>query len=282
MNMRKFKLMNDAIGDSGGGTATAEAPAPEAAAAPAAPAAPSLLASAKSEAPAAAAAEPASKDWIPEKFRVMNGDALDVEASARKLAESYSGLEKRVGSGDVPPKTAEEYAVTVPEVFKEVWQEDERFQAFKADAIGAGLTQKQFDFVVGKYFDAMPSLVQGALQIDANKATEELRQSWKTDAEFKTNIGDALKAFDQFADPQDKANIDAIGNNPIVLRILAKVGKEIQEGGGIPLDSANTGADSVQDLMRSDAYLNARHPDHKATSAKVQAFYAKKFGSTPA
>lgn len=270
MKPRKFVLMDDTPGAAGGGD-----PAPVVATeAPAAQ--PSLLATAKAEAPAP------TTDWIPEKFRVNNGDALDIEASARKLAESYAGLEKRVGSGDVPPKSADEYAVTVPDALKEAWAEDDRFKAFKTDALGAGLTQKQFDFVVGKYFNVMPELVQGAAQLDANKATEELRQVWKTDAEFKTNVGDALKAFEKFADPEDRARIDEIGNNPVVLRILAKVGKETQEAGGIPQQGANTGADSVQDLMRSDAYLNSKHPDHKSTSQKVQAFYAKKYGSIPA
>ncbi len=273
MKPRKFVLMDDTPGAAGGGDPVA----------PAAPAdaAPSLLASAKIEAPAGDVL-PAGNDWLPEKFRVNNGEALDVEASARKLAESYAGLEKRVGSGDVPPKSADEYAVTVPDALKEAWQEDDRFKAFKTDALGAGLTQKQFDFVVGKYFDVMPELVQGAAQLDANKAAEELRKTWATDSEFKANVGDALKAFEKFADPEDRARIDEIGNNPVVLRILAKVGKETQEAGGIPQQGANTGADSVQDLMRSDAYLNSKHPDHKTTSQKVQAFYAKKYGNVPA
>jgi len=272
MKIRKFVLMDDAPGAAGGGD-----PVASLSAAPADPVAqPSLLATAKTD------ATPAPADWIPEKFRVNNGEALDVEASARKLAESYAGLEKRVGSGDVPPKSADEYAVTVPDALKEAWQEDDRFKAFKTDALGAGLTQKQFDFVVGKYFDVMPELVQGAAQLDANKASEELRKTWATDSEFKANVGDALKAFEKFADPEDRARIDEIGNNPVVLRILAKVGKETQEAGGIPQQGANTGADSVQDLMRSDAYLNSKHPDHKTTSQKVQAFYAKKYGNVPA
>lgn len=282
MNCRKFVLMDETPGAAGGGEAPPAAPAaPEAPAAPAAQ--PSLLATAKADAPPAAPAAPAAGvDWIPEKFRVLNGDALDVEASARKLAESYTGLEKRVGSGDVPPKSADDYTTTVPDAFKDVWQEDDRFKAFKADAIGAGLTQKQFDFVVGKYFGVVPELVQGAAQLDAAKATEELRQVWTTDSEFKANVGDALKAFEKYADPADMARIDEIGNNPVVLRILAKVGKETQEAGGITQQGASTGADNVQDLLRSDAYLNAKHPDHKATSAKVQAFYAKKYGTAAA
>ena len=51
-------------------------------------------------------------DYIPEKYRTNKEDGtLDLEASSRKVAEAYKQLETRFGSGDVPPKTADEYAV---------------------------------------------------------------------------------------------------------------------------------------------------------------------------
>lgn len=284
MFKRKFPLMDGTPGAGGGGAPAGDAPpaAPAASAPPAAPsanappaAAPSILASGKPP-------EPTPNEWLPEKFRVVNGDALDVEASARKLAESYAGLEKRVGSGDVPPKTADDYAITVPDEFKDVWAEDDRFKSFRTDALAAGMTQKQFDLVMGKYFTMVPELVQGAQQIDANKATEELKITWKTDGEFKANVQDAFKAFNAYADPADQARIDEIGNNPVALRILAKIGKEMGEASGIPSAGASTGADDIQTVLKSDAYLNPKHPDHKTTSAKVQAFYQKKYGNAPA
>ena len=53
-------------------------------------------------------------DWIPEKHRVTKEDGtFDLEASARKVAEAHGHLEKRFGSGDLPPKTPEEYAPKV-------------------------------------------------------------------------------------------------------------------------------------------------------------------------
>jgi hypothetical protein len=46
------------------------------------------------------AGEPGANDWLPEKFRVMGEDGkLSIESSARKLAENYTHLEKRMGSG---------------------------------------------------------------------------------------------------------------------------------------------------------------------------------------
>lgn len=288
MLKRNPPLMDSTPGAAGGGdpAPAAAAPAPAApapdaapASAPASPA--SLLASgAPAPAPADPNAPPAAPgDWLPEKFRVLNGDALDVEASARKLAESYAGLEKRVGSGDVPPKTPDEYKVEVPEQFKEVWS-DESFGAFKAEALAAGLTQKQLDFVMGKYFTIAPDLVAGGAKYDAETATAELRKTWANDAEFTGNLQAAHKAFTAFASEGD--DMDAIGNNPVALRILAKVGKEMGEAGGIPAQATTASAESVDDLLRSPAYLDSKHPDHKAVSAKVQAHYAKKYGTAPA
>jgi hypothetical protein len=295
MFKRKFPLMDGTPGAAGGGAPAGDgalaAPAAPAGTPPAAPAAdagagalaaaPSILSGGKPE-EGVGAASAAPNDWIPEKFRVMNGDAMDVEASAKKLAESYAGLEKRVGSGDVPPKTAEDYAITVPEEFKDVWAEDDRFKAFRTDALAAGMTQKQFDLVMGKYFTMVPDLVQGGQQVSADKATEELRTTWKTDTEFKANVQDAFKAFSAYADPADQARIDEIGNSPVALRILAKIGKEMGEAGGIPAANSSTGADDIQTILKSDAYLNPKHPDHKTTSAKVQAFYQRKYGNAPA
>lgn len=225
-------------------------------------------------------AAPGPHDYIPEKFRVMNGETLDVEASAKKLAESYSGLEKRVGSGDLPPKTAEEYQVTVPEAFKEHWKENEQFQAFRAEAHAKGLSQGQFDFFVGKYFDIVPGLVQGGKQASVEEAVTALRgdPEWKTDAQFEANSKLAFKAFNAFFTKEDW---DAVDGNPGVLRALAKIGKEMQESGGIPAGGESSGAEDIQAVLRSDAYLNPSHADHKATAESVRKYYEKVHGNTP-
>lgn len=274
MILRKFVLMDSTPGAAGGGD-----PAPAAPSAPAAPdAGASVLSAGKGSEPAPAA--PAGpNDWLPEKFRVMNGDQLDLEASARKLAdEGYRALEKRVGSGDLPPKAAADYAVAVPDQFKEVWQEDERFQQFRADAHAAGLTQKQFDFVVGKYFNIVPELVNAGKQVSADEAATQLREVWKTDAEFTANAQDAYRAFKAFGDEADAALVDS---SPAMLKMLAKIGKEMRESGGITPQAEGIPADDVKDLMKSEAYLNPKHPEHKATAAKVQKFYQQRYGNTP-
>ncbi|EAR5543500.1 hypothetical protein EQJ54_07470 [Salmonella enterica] len=227
------------------------------------------------------AGEPGANDWLPEKFRVMGEDGnLSIESSARKLAESYTHIEKRMGSGDAPPKTADEYAPKV-EVEGFNWEEfkaDPRMQSFMKTAHAKGITNDQMSFILGEYAQRAPELVGGAAALDSESATTQLREVWKTDAEFKQNIGLAFRAFNSLADDADKGRIDEIGNNPMVIRMLAKVGAEMQEdapaGGDVNLEEQQT----IRDLMKSPAYMDPKHADHERVSAQVKAYYQKRYG----
>lgn len=205
---------------------------------------------------------------------------LSIESSARKLAENYTHLEKRMGSGDAPPKTADEYAPKV-EVEGFNWEEfkaDPRMQGFMKTAHAKGITNDQMSFILGEYAQRAPELVGGAAALNSEAATTQLREVWKTDAEFKQNIGLAFRAFNSLADDADKGRIDEIGNNPMVIRMLAKVGAEMQEdapaGGDVNLEEQQT----IRDLMKSPAYMDPKHADHERVSAKVKAYYQKRYG----
>lgn len=228
------------------------------------------------------AGEPGANDWLPEKYRVSGEDGtVNVEQSARKLAEAYTHLEKRMGSGDTPPKSADEYAPKVEaEGFN--WEEfkaDPRMQSFMKTAHAKGITNDQMSFVLNEYMQQAPGLVGGAAELDAESANTQLREVWKTDAEFKQSIGMAFRAFNTLADEADKGRIDEIGNNPMVIRMLAKVGAEMQEdapaGGDINLAEQQ----SVRDLMKSPAYMDSKHADHERVSGQVKAFYQKNYGN---
>lgn len=227
------------------------------------------------------AGEQGADDWLPEKYRVMGDDGkLNVEGSARKLADAYSHLEKRMGSGDTPPKTADEYAPKVEvEGFK--WDEfkaDPRMQSFMKSAHVKGITNDQMGFILGEYAQLAPELVNGAATLDSEAAATQLRETWKTDAEFNKNIGLAFRAFNSLADDSDKGRMDEIGNNPMVIRMLAKIGAEMQEdapaGGDVNLEEQQ----SIRDLMKSPAYMDPKHADHENVSARVRAYYQKRYG----
>lgn len=286
---RRFTLM-DAAGDGGGdgGAAGGGAGAPATAAPTPAPAATPTPtpAPAPSALAAGGAAAPELPDFIPEKYRVMKDDgAFDLDASARKLAEAHGHLEKRLGSGDAPPKDASEYTVAVPDQFKDAWKADDpQFKEFAAKAHEMGLSQKQFDFFMGNFFQLVPAAAQGANALDAEKTTAALKEVWKDDGEMKQKVTAAFNAADRIAKTMnlsfDDIEAAGLGNNPMFIRIMAKLAPEFKEdvppSGGALLRSP---AD-VKTMQSSEAYRDPKHPQHDATVRAVRAYYENQPGGS--
>jgi hypothetical protein len=249
---------------------------------------PAAAAAAASDATAAAAASSASAlaqpvplhERFPEKFRVMKGEEFDSEASIGKVLEGYQALEKRIGSGDLPPKTAEEYAVTVPEELKETLKDFKLSPEFLKGAHEKGITQAQMDYMLSHYLKEAPALMQGGIQNSVDATVSSLDKAWGAD--YDKNLAGALKAFDAYASPEDKGKFDDIMRDPsIAYRVLAKIAPELGEAGGVPRDAAGGSGESVDDLMKSQAYWDTKHADHAKVSAKVRAHYERKHGNTP-
>ena len=56
---------------------------------------------------------------------------------------------------------------------------------------------------------------------------------WTNEREFNSNLTVAYQAFQRYASPDNLQRIDEIGNNPIVIKLLANIGKTLQEDAGI-------------------------------------------------
>lgn len=260
-----------------------EAPTAEVAA-PAAPAAPAPSDTLFSSAPApeappteAPAADPIA--WLPEKFRVMNEGKLDVEASSKKLAESYTNLEKVRTQAPAKP---DEYQFTPPEQFKDLQLDPEGQKAFRERAHKAGLSQSQFEFVMGEYFELVPSVLNAAAKMSADEARSELQKVWQSPAELQANMGAAERAVSMMpADLQEQIR-QKYGTDPVFWQFAAQFGKETREDR--PPSAGGGGAPPVTDVeavMRSEAYRNPKHPDHARVSQQVQEFFNKRHGNQP-
>ncbi|MGK0735950.1 hypothetical protein ACSFCT_04035 [Yokenella regensburgei] len=224
-------------------------------------------------------AQPGANDWLPEKYRVSGEDgALNVEQSARKLAEAHVALEKRMGGVGTAPKTADEYSPAV-EVDGFKWDEFKaapETQSFLKAAHAKGITNDQMGFILGEYVKNAQQIATGSAELDAEAATTSLREVWKTDTEFNQNLGLAYRAFNSLAEQGDDINV--IGNNPMVIRMLAKVGKEMQEDGPVGGDINLAEQQTIRELMKSPAYMDPKHADHDRVSAQVKAYYHKTYG----
>lgn len=285
---RRFYPLMDAAGEGGdpgagaggeGGAAGAAAGAGEGGAAGGDPA--SLLAGGAGGAP--------TTDYIPEKYRVSKDDgSLDLEASSRKLADAYTAAEKRIGGGDIPPKSADEYTVTVPDAMKDGFdpKTDDGFKAFAGEMHELGLTQKQLDGVMKHYFDLAPKLVAGATVLDATAAKTQLEQVWASQGGFDHQVRNAFQGASVLA---QKAGISidevmaptGLGNNVQFLRLMAAIAPEFAEDkspGGTSIGGGTT-EDKVNEMMMSDAYKNPKHPDHEKVSSTVRGFFERKYGT---
>ena len=295
MMMRPFQRLQAEVLDPSAAAAAGAAGAPAPAPAPAA--ATPATAPAPASSALAAAAPPAQQplaERIPEKYRVTKDDgSLDLEASLLKVDEARGHLEKRLGSGDLPPKAAGEYKVTVPEAMAEAlkdWKpaEDQKLQAFLADAHKAGVTQAQLDLIMGRYFEMAPALAAAAQQLtpeqQAEKATTELKGVWKSDAEFQANLGHAYRASVAFGKKVglsfDQIEEAGLANNPTFMRIMAAIGPELGEDSPIEGNETAT-ADwdaQVRTLRAEKNALPERDPRRQDIQAKINALYEKRYG----
>jgi len=215
---------------------------------------------------------------IPDKYQVKKEDgSLDIEASSLKLAEAYGNLEKRIGTGDIPPKTFEEYEVTVPEDLKETWipKDDPLLQGFLKDAHAAGFTQKQVDLAMNRYMELAPQLVNGAQQLSADDCVAELKGEWKTEAQYNAEVGKAYNAAVAYAGKDADSLIKDHGNDPRFIRLLAKVGAEMGEDKSLNNGGGPAGANGIEELVASEAYKDPKHTDHARVSKQVADHFAR-------
>lgn len=177
-------------------------------------------------------------DWIPEKYRTNKEDgSLDLEASSRKVAEAYGHLEKRLGSGDAPPKTADEYTVKLEGVEGFDWDEfkaDENTQSFLKGAHAKGLTNDQVQYVIGEYMKAAPNLIGGAAVLDRDECIATLKEAWGGEQALTGNLRSSYRAAEAFAsEPGKPGNLDVLmskyGKDPDFIAFAANIGKEMSE-----------------------------------------------------
>ena len=232
----------------------------------------------------------AAKDFIPEKYRVSKADGtLDLEQSSRKLAESYGHLEKRLGSGDAPPKTVDEYAPKI-EVEGFNWEEfkaDENSQAFLKGAHAKGLTNTQVEFVIGEYLKAAPNLISGDAALTADDCTTALKSVWADDKTMKAGVSASYRAAQAFAsEGTAPGNFDALmakyGNDPDFIAFTANIGKELREDLPVNSNNPSTGVDfdiKAAELRKQLEAIPQHDPKRAAIKAELDGLYASRYPS---
>lgn len=189
-----------------------------------------------------------------------------------------------MGSGDAPPKTAEEYKVNVPAALAEKVKVDDLskdpgFKEMLGNAHKAGLNQKQVDFMVGEFLDRSMKLQGAMAQLSANDCNTKLKEGWKTDAEYTAGVQAAYRAGSAYGDIEKL--MTKYGNDPDFIQFAARVGKELAEDTGTPNGGGKLPDADVAVLQASKAYWDASDPTHASVKARVEAHYKAVHGDRP-
>ena len=184
---------------------------------------------------------------------------------------------------DVIPPTGAPESVDGYEVNVEGFNYDEfkaipENQEFLERAREAGLDSKSLSFLLGEYNQLIPALMQENAHLDNQACISAMNETWGGEA--SANFGFAQAAANNAIQngilTPEEVNSPEFGNNPLVLKMAAYFGQQLNEDTP-PSNTQQSGAVDVQSLMASEAYLNDKHPDHKSVSAQVERYYSKTY-----
>lgn len=235
--------------------------------------------------------EPLDKS-IPERLQVKTADGkIDIEASLRKVNEAYNALDKRMKDTGAPPDDPEKYEIEAPQgVDLTEMRKDPEFAGFLKSAHAQGMTNKQVSFVINKYLEVAPGLAEAAQEMSAEETLNQLKLTWKTDAELTGNITASRNAATRLAQSMgiEFKDIEAagLGNNPMFIRLMASLAKMMGED--TPANGAGTPPtgdwEAVNKQLRAEleAIPENKPKERRAALEKITQHYQKRYPSRPA
>ena len=207
---------------------------------------------------------------IPEKFKVTSEDGtVDYKSTLTKMNESYSYLEKKVGSGEVIPKTEDDYKIEREGFDFNEFKADESNKAFLKSAHAKGITNSQLDFLLSEYDARAVDLVSNSSQISTDDVVNTLQQEWGTS--YQDNMLSAIKAAKSAGITQEQLSDPSIGNNISFIKLASYFGSQMTEDK--PVQMGTPVSTDIQSLMRSEAFFDTKHPEHKAVKAQIDSYY---------
>ena len=176
------------------------------------------------------------------------------------------------------PESIDGYEVNVEGFDFDEFKAIEENQAFLERAREAGLDNNSLNFLLGEYNQLIPQLMEANAALDNEAAVKTMSEIWGAEAEQNFGYAQAV-AGNLIANgvlTAEEVNNPSFGNNPLVLKMAAYFGQQLNEDTP-PANTQQNGATDIQSLMQSEAYLNESHPDHKRVFAQVQNFYQKQY-----
>lgn len=196
-----------------------------------------------------------------------DGDAADQERFFKELGR---------------PETVEGYEIKAPEGLPDGFPYAPELEGqFKQWAFEEGLTGKQAQNLFNKYLQtnlAQFEAAQKALKDGMATLAGELKKEWGD--KYQENFAIAQKAMGEFFPQGSKAlaALDKVmGDDADLIRMAFAIGTRMGEADFIKGGSNNSDDLNARrkELMASEAYLQASHPDHKKVLAEVEQIYKK-------
>lgn len=211
---------------------------------------------------------------LPDRFHVKDEATgiVNNEASVKKMYAEYAQAEKRMKLYGLPPESADGYEYAIPEG---VTLDAEMQKSFREAALDAGLTQKQYEFVMNSYVKSLgqlPELIDAHVAKQAEQLRPVMAEHWGGEQNLAVNLVRArIAATSVFQDaPEEvRANADMLGNSPAFLWLAAKIGQGMEEDSP-PNFGGNNPQSTLDQLMRAGGpYWDPMHPEHARTKDAV-------------
>lgn len=206
---------------------------------------------------------------IPDKFKGENG-----KLNEQGILKSYGELEKTLGSQGKPPESADDYKIETkfPEGVK---LDEEAHKEFLGRCHEKGMTNDMVQFLMDEYAGVVGNAVDAHMETREDTVTQ-LKELYGND--YHDKMADAMNAFKAAA--VEGVDIKDVGNNPAMIQILAVLGANLTEDQLPTHMQTVSGAMSeaeLESLMKSEAYTDAKHADHKSVLEKVTKHFQSKF-----
>ena len=174
------------------------------------------------------------------------------------------------------PETIDGYEVNVEGFNYDDFKAIPENQEFLERAREAGLSNEHLGFLLGEYNQLIPNLITGNAALDNEACISAMKETWggETDTNFGFARAAANNAIQNGILTAEEVNSPEFGNNPLVLKMAAYFGSQLQEDSP-PANTQQTGTEDIQSLIASEAYMNESHPDHKRVYAQVANHFAK-------
>ncbi|MDO7394657.1 hypothetical protein [Acinetobacter baumannii] len=178
----------------------------------------------------------------------------------------------------VVPESIDDYKVEVDGFDYDEFKAIPENQEFLERARAAGFDSEKLNFLLGEYNQLLPKIMEQNAALDAEGCVQAMKEIWQgdTDKNFGFAHAAAQNAIQNGILTLEEVNSPEFGNNPLVLKMAAYFGQQLQEDTP-PSNTQQSGGENIQSLMRSEAYLDEKHPDHARVYAEVQKWHEKQY-----